>query len=92
MDPLVPIFFEDLVNTMKEIPFSLNELRGYPLELRRKICRKWTIQCEVCAKKKFASLRVGHCLVQKAPTKKILERLPLITTLRKDVIIVQEDD
>ena len=39
------------MNTMKNskgVRSSLLRLLGYPLEFERKMCKKWSIQCEVC--------------------------------------------
>ena len=48
--PLVSNSYKDTVNTMnnsKWVPFSLLRLPGYSLNIGRKVCKKWTIQCEV---------------------------------------------
>ena len=63
--------FEYTVNFMKKskvVPFGF---LGYPLELGRKVCKKWSIQFEVCDLTKICSIRVGHFLLPNAPTKDI---------------------
>ena len=41
-------------------------ISAYPSELRRKVCKKWTVQCEVG--QKILPLSFGHFLSPKAPT------------------------